>query len=70
MLNVRSKPDIENQLIRAIRESDMTPCRIAKLAGVNRAALCRLLSAKRSLTLPSAAKLCRVLGLELRKVEK
>jgi len=65
----RKPKDIEKQLIEAIKASGMTPCTIARLAGIDRASLSRLLAGGRSLTLPTAAAVAKVLGLELRRVE-
>ena len=67
---MKHKPkDIEKQLIQAIRESGLSINGLANLSGVDRAMISRLMSGQRSLTLPSAAKLAKVLGLELHKVE-
>jgi len=71
-MKTKSK-DIEKQLIEAIRAAirgGMSMNEVAQAGGVDHAALSRLLNGKRSLSLPSAAKLARVLGLELRKVEE
>ena len=62
--------DIEMQLREAIRSSGMTCYEIAKRAGVTNSQLSLFLSGQRSLTLTSAAKIARVLGLELRRVKK
>jgi transcriptional regulator with XRE-family HTH domain len=61
--------DIEAQLIDAIRKCGMTFYELAEVSGVDRAALSRLLSGERSLTLKSAAKVAKVLKLELHRVE-
>lgn len=58
--------DIERQLFEAIVSSDLSPSEIARRAGVVKSQLSLFLSGKRSLTLISAAKIARVLGLELR----
>ena len=60
---------IERQLIEAIRASRLTQLELAKLSGVDQGTLSRFLSeemeSRRTLSLPTADKLCRVLGLEL-----
>jgi plasmid maintenance system antidote protein VapI len=58
--------DIEMQLREAILNSGMSCYEIAKQAGVTNSQLSLFLSSRRSLTLTSAAKIARVLGLELR----
>jgi transcriptional regulator with XRE-family HTH domain len=62
--------DIEMQLRDAILGSGMSCYEIAKRAGVTNSQLSLFLSGQRSLTLTSAAKIARVLGLELRPVKK
>ena len=62
--------DIETQLREAIQGSGMSCYEIAKRAGVTNSQLSLFLSGQRSLTLTSAAKIARVLGLELRRVKK
>ncbi len=70
-----SKPTkIERQLIEAIRASGLTQEDLAKLSGVDQGAISRFLTAdlkaRRSLSLPTADKLCRLLGMELVQVQK
>ena len=62
--------DIEMQLREAIVTSEMSCYEIAKRAGVTNSQLSLFLSGQRSLTLTSAAKIARVLGLELRPVRR
>ncbi len=62
--------DIEMQLREAILSSGMSCYEIAKRAGVTNSQLSLFLSGQRSLTLTSAAKIARVLGLELRPAKK
>ena len=62
--------DIEQRLKRAVLESEMSRYRIAKLSGISEAQLSYFIHDKRSLTLPAAAKLAKVLGLELRPIKK
>ena len=60
--------DIEKRLKRALIESKMSRYRIAKESGLTESQLSYFVNGKRTLTLPAAAKLAKVLGLEL--VEK
>ncbi len=62
--------DIEIQLREAIKGSGMSCYEIARRAEVTNSQLSLFLSGQRSLTLTSAAKIARVLGLELRPVKK
>ena len=62
--------DIEQRLKRAVLESDMSRYQIAKISGVSEAQLSFFVNGKRTLTLPVAAKLAEVLGLELRPKKK
>ena len=57
--------DIEKQLKQAIIESGMSRYRISKESGLTESQLSYFVNDKRSLTLPAAAKLAKVLGLEL-----
>lgn len=61
--------DIEMQLRDAILGSDMSRYEIAKRAGVTNSQLSLFINNQRSLTLTSAAKIARVLGLELKPVQ-
>jgi transcriptional regulator with XRE-family HTH domain len=62
--------DIEMQLREAIRGSGMSGYEIARRAGVTDSQLSLFINSHRSLTLTSAAKIARVLGLELRPIKK
>jgi plasmid maintenance system antidote protein VapI len=62
--------DIEVQLHEAILSSGMSCYEIANRAGVTNSQLSLFVNGKRSLTLTSAAKIARALGLELRSVKK
>ena len=62
--------DIEQQLRQAVLESEMSRYRIAKLSKVSEAQLSYFVNDKRSLTLPAAAKLAKVLKLELKPTNK
>lgn len=58
------------QLRDAILGSEMSRYEIAKRAGVAHSQMSLFINGQRSLTLTSAAKIARVLGLELRSVRK
>jgi plasmid maintenance system antidote protein VapI len=63
--------DIEQKLRKAIVRSKMSRYRISQLSGVGEAQLSLFVNGKRTLTLTSAAKVAKVLGLELKpKKEK
>ena len=62
----RKRADIEDQLRRAVEESDMSLVQLAERSGVNKGILSRFLRRERSMTLGTAARLAEVLGLELR----
>ena len=62
--------DIEQRLKRAVLESDMSRYQIAKLSGLSEAQLSYFVNDKRTLTLPAASKLAKVLELELKPIKK
>jgi plasmid maintenance system antidote protein VapI len=57
--------DIEMQLKKAIEESGISRYRLAIESGLTESQLSYFVNGKRSLSLPAAAKLAKVLGLEL-----
>jgi plasmid maintenance system antidote protein VapI len=59
--------DIEKKLREAIIKSKMSRYRISQLSGVSEGQLSLFVNGQRTLTLPAAAKLAKVLGLELTK---
>ena len=61
--------DIEVQLCEAIVSSGMSQYEMSKRSGVTKSQLSLFVNGQRSLTLTSAAKIARVLGLELRPAE-
>jgi plasmid maintenance system antidote protein VapI len=61
--------DIEKQLKRALIKSKISRYRIAEKAKLSEAQLSYFVNGKRSLTLPAAAKLAKVLGLELKPIK-
>ena len=62
----RKPPDIEEQLRQAILNSDMSCYRLSQLTGVSKGVLSYFVNGHRSLTLPTAAKLAKALGLNLK----
>ena len=58
--------DLETQLKDAIKRSGLSQYQLARLSGVNQAQISYFLSGQRNLTLSSASKLAKVLGLELK----
>lgn len=61
----KHKTDLAAALRRAIRDSGMTPYRIATDADVDRAIMTRFVNGERGLTLNTASRICTVLELEL-----
>jgi transcriptional regulator with XRE-family HTH domain len=53
-----------------IRDSGLSVLEVARRAGITQGQLSRFMRDERTLTLPAAEKVCRVLGLELRPVPK
>lgn len=66
----RRRVDLSEQLRRAIKESGLTPYRIATDAGVDRAVMTRFVNGSRGLTLDTASRIADYLGLELRPARK
>ena len=58
--------DIETQLRKAIEDSEMSRYRISQVSGISEASLSLFVNYKRTLTLESAAKVAKVLKLELK----
>jgi len=61
---------ISDAIHEAIEKDARNVYQISLASGVNSAALYRFMSGKRDLTLASADKLCKALGLELRQTKK
>jgi transcriptional regulator with XRE-family HTH domain len=61
------EPKMITQIRDAIRESGVTLLELGKQTGVDHGRLSRFLHGHRTLTLPAAARVCEVLGLELTK---
>jgi len=59
--------DIEQKLRDAIVNSKMSRYKISKLSGIGEAPLSLFVNGKRTLTLTSASKIAKVLGLDLSK---
>lgn len=64
------KRSIVDQLRKAIEKSDETQYAIAKATGVDQSVLSRFLHGERTISLETAARLCKHLALELRQVER
>lgn len=62
------EPDLEQQLLEAIMEADITRYRLSKLSGVAEGVISRFVNGNRTITIQTAGRLARVLGLELRQV--
>ena len=62
--------DVEQKLREAIVKSKMSRYKISQLSGVGEAQLSLFVNGKRTLTLNSAAKVAKVLGLELKPKKK
>src|SRR5262245_8564777 len=58
-------PDLIEQLRQALAASGLSMNQLGKETGVNQAQLSRFVRGERTLTLPTAAKLCTFLGLYL-----
>ena len=62
--------DIEQKLRKAIVKSKMSRYKISQLSGVGEAQLSLFVNGKRTLTLTSAGKVAKVLGLDLKPKKK
>lgn len=60
--------DIQEQLREAIRQSKMSRYQMARATGLSEGGLSLFVNGKRSITMDGAAKLARVLELELRPI--
>lgn len=61
----KGAPSLEEQIREAISSSGLTPTDLAKRAGVALPQVTRFVKGERSVSLDTAWKLCRVLGLKL-----
>jgi plasmid maintenance system antidote protein VapI len=62
--------DIEAQLRRAIINSELSRYRLSQITGVPESVLCTFVNGTRSITMTTAAKLAKALGLELKSKRK
>ena len=62
--------DIEQQLRQTILKADITRYRLSQQTGVSEGVLSNFVNGRRSLTMTTAAKLAKALGLELRPTRK
>lgn len=61
------KTDWESIIRKAIEDSGLSAYRLAKESGISQPQISRFIAGKRTLTLPAAEKIARVVGLELKK---
>ena len=66
----KHKTDLAAEIRRAIRDSGLTPYRIATDADVDRSVMTRFVNGERGLTLDTASRICDRLGLKLRAVKR
>jgi transcriptional regulator with XRE-family HTH domain len=64
------KRSIVDQLRKAIEKSGETQYSLSKATGVDQSVLSRFLHGERTISLETAARLCKHLGLELKQVER
>ncbi len=62
--------NIEDQLRQAILDAPMSCSQLSKLSGVSRGVISHFVNRNRSVTMETAAKLARVLGLELKPTNR
>lgn len=67
---VRKQTDIETRLRQALAESPLSLNQLSAHCGIDVGILSRFLRAERTMTLPTAARLAKVLGLELRATKR
>jgi len=61
---------LEKEIRRAIKKGKWTGYRLAKESGVPQAVVCRFINGQRDITLATASKLVKTLGLEVRPKKK
>ncbi len=66
----RKRPDIEEELRQAILRGDLSCYRLSQLTGISKSVLSYFVNGHRSLTLTTAAKLAKELGLSLKPDKK
>jgi DNA-binding phage protein len=66
----KDRATVSDQLREAIRRDGRTLYRLALDSGVNHTILERFMRAERCMTLDTAGKVCKVLGLRLQQVKK
>ena len=65
-----SNVDLAEQLRKAVADAGLNPYQLAKRAGLPYAVAHGFLAGTRDMQLSSASKVCRLLGLELRSVQR
>jgi len=66
----KDEQDIETQLRQAIINSGFSRYKLSQMTGVPESVLCTFVNGKRSITMTTAAKLAKALGLELKSKRK
>lgn len=66
----KQKTDLAADIRRAIKERGLSAYRVAKDSGIDRAVAVRFINGERGLTLDTASRICGMLGLELRPVQR
>lgn len=61
---------LEDEIRKAIERGRWTGYRLAKESGVSQAVVCRFINGQRDITLATASKLVKTLGLELKPKKK
>ena len=61
----KSKPNLENTLRDALKNSGLSTYKLEDLTGVPQAVIYRFISGQRSITLPTASRIAEAMGLEL-----
>ena len=62
--------DLDEQIKKSIKQQELSGYRLAQMSGVSVTIICRFIKGERTLTLPTASKIVRALGLELKPVTK
>lgn len=62
--------DLDEGIRQEIKKQGLTGYRLAKMSEVSVTVICRFIKGERTLTLPTASKLVRALGLELKPARK
>lgn len=66
----KHKTDLAADIRRAIKERGLSAYRVAMDSGIDRSVAVRFINGERGLTLDTASKVCDMLGLELRSIQR